>query len=97
MLIASIFFGVVSVIAIVATIVEYNWAKRKGLAWYNLRDTLGNYNLAIGQLFLSGLSSAVIVAGYQYCSHFQYIDIYAFLPVWAYWLLGYLLAEFLQY
>lgn len=91
------FFALLGGCAVVGIAVEYTWSRRHGLGWHDPTDTLGNLNLAAGQLLLGACATAIALGGYHALYQVRPMDlsILAPRPVWL--LSGFLLAELLQY
>lgn len=91
------FFAVLGGCALFGVIAEYAWSVRHGLGWHEAGDTLANVNLAAGQLFAAVLTTAVVLGGYEALWSVRPVDLASALPPAARIVVGFLLAELLQY
>lgn len=94
---AAGFFAITGVFAVLATIAEYVYARRTGRDWHDLRDTLANFNVAAGQIVMGTLTSGFILAGYAFVHSHRLVELSEHMPRWGYLLVGFVLAELLQY
>lgn len=93
----ALFFALTSVAAIVGTLAEYRWSRDRSLGWHHPADTLANFNLAAGQLVMATVTTAIFLAGYAWLYSLRLTELSALLPRPAYLVVGFLLAELMQY
>lgn len=93
----GLFYAIGTAASILAIVAEALYARRKGKGWYRSADTLGNLNLAAGNLLLGVVLVGVVVAGYSVLRALCPFDLRARLPAWAVLPVAVLLSDFFQY
>jgi alkylglycerol monooxygenase len=94
---AAAFFGVMSAVALAAIFTEYIYGHRHGKDWHDPMDTLANLNLGASNVVVGSVTAAAILGVYAALFAVRPVSLGLWLPRPAHLLVGFLLAEFLQY
>jgi len=70
------------------------WTNRRV---YRLKDTLGTLGLLVGNVAVALLTKSAILGFYLYLYQFRLLDIHALLPIWAVWVLTFVLIDLTFY
>ena len=88
-------FGIPIVLLLIAAEVIYSSAR--GLKFYKLEDTLAGLGLLLGNFFIGLLTKSSIFLLYIYAYQFKLVAINDILPLWAVWLVTFIMIDFIYY
>lgn len=95
---AELFYAVTSGASLLAIGAEAVYARRRGKSWHSTSDTIGNLNLAAGNVLLGVALAGIVGAGYGLLCQNKIVDVPARLPSQAaVVVVAVVLADFLQY
>lgn len=93
----ELFYALTSGASLLAIGVEYTYGRRTGRPWHVPADTVGNLNLAAGNILVGVALTGAIVVGYSALYALRVADVPAAMPRWAGWIAAVVFADFLQY
>ena len=88
-------YGVPIVILLIAAEVMYSAVN--GLGLYKFRDTLAGLGLLIGNFMVGLLTKSSIFFLYVYLYQFKFITVNELLPIWAVWIVTFVMIDFVYY
>ena len=92
------FFIVLAIISSIGIAIEYVYSSFKNKKWYGFSEFLTNMFISSGHLYWGLLTTPIIFGGYQFIHQkLGYQSLKSSLGVVSYYILGYLLTEFIQY
>lgn len=94
---AALFYAVGTAAALLAIAVEAILSRRAGKRWYVAADTIGNLNLAAGNLVLGVVLAGFVYAGYAAVYSLRVADASSVLPAGASLAAAIVFSDFLQY
>ena len=95
---AEVFYAVTSAASLLGIGAEVLYARSRGKKWHSTSDTIGNLNLATGNVLLGVALAGLVAAGYGLIYRHKIVDVPARLPSQAAVIAAaVVLADFLQY
>jgi len=88
-------YGIPIVLLLIAA--EVSYSSSRGLKFYKLEDTLAGLGLLLGNFFIGLLTKSSIFLIYVYLYQFKLIAVNDLLPVWAVWLVTFIMIDFIYY
>jgi sterol desaturase/sphingolipid hydroxylase (fatty acid hydroxylase superfamily) len=93
----AVFYAVSAAAALLAIAIEVLYSLRKKKNWHAALDTIGNLNLAAGNIVLGAMTAGIALAGYGWLYSLRVCNVSQALPAFATIPLAIVFADFLQY